>query len=304
MSDLRPLVLGLDLGPQRDARLRQHRLRAADARRRPREGRRDGAQARHPLAPRRRARDGPRRRRDLAARGGLGLRDARGGRDLLEADGDPQGRARQRQGGHRRRLGQAAAAARDQRRRRLRGDEDPRGQRARRHRRRRLLRPAGRRQDGHDRQPRGRLVLRLRAAAPDDGLGRLPAGRDPDGERARDRGRRRHLPGDDLEAVHGDGDGEHACAQLGLTARPGCLAALHAGPVRLEPPADHHVLQPHNDLGPDDDRKGAATTTASATVGHHAHGDHDSAVLPLRRSSHRRRSAAAADPPPPPPPSP
>ena len=52
----------------------------------------------------------------------------------------------------------------------------------------------------------------LRAAAPDDGLGRLPAGRDPDGERARDRGRRRHLPGDDLEAVHGDGDGEHAGA--------------------------------------------------------------------------------------------
>ena len=131
---------------------------------------------------------------------------------LEEADGDPQGRARQRQGGHRRRLGQAAAAARDQRRRRVRGDEDPRGQRARRHRRRRLLRPPHRRQDGYDRQPRGRLVLRVRAAARDDGLGRLPAGRDPDGERARDRGRRRHLPGDDLEAVHGDGDGEHAGA--------------------------------------------------------------------------------------------
>ena len=77
-----------------------------------------------------------------------------------------------------------------------------------------LLRPARRGQDRHDRQPRRRVVLRLHAAARDDGLGRLPAGRDPDGERARDLGRGRHLPGDDLAPVHGGGDGECAGARL------------------------------------------------------------------------------------------
>ena len=35
----------------------------------------------------------------------------------------------------------------------------------------------------------------------------------------------RHLPGVDLEAVHGDGDGRDARAQLGLSARPGRLAS-------------------------------------------------------------------------------
>ena len=266
--DLRPLVLGLDLGSQRDARLRQHGLRAADARRRPGQGRRDGAQARHPLAPRRRARDGSRRRRDLAARGGLGLRDARRGRDLLEADGDPQGRARQRQGGHRRRLGQAAAAARDQRRRRLRGDEDPRGQRARRHRRRRLLRPPRRRQDRHDRQPRGRLVLRVRAAARDDGLGRLPAGRDPDAENV-------HgiavaggtFPATIWKLFMETAMDEHARAQLGLPARPGRLGALHAGAVRLEPPADHHLLLARRRPAATTTTRSTTTTTATTTTG-------------------------------------
>ena len=46
---------------------------------------------------------------------------------------------------------------------------------------------------------------------------------------------------------------KHARAQLGLPARPGRLAALHAGPVRLEPPADHHLLHAR--------RRPAATTT-------------------------------------------
>ena len=49
-------------------------------------------------------------------------------------------------------------------------------ERARRHRRGRVLRPARRGQDRHHRQPRGRLVLGLRAPARGDGLGRLPAG--------------------------------------------------------------------------------------------------------------------------------
>ena len=72
----------------------------------------------------------------------------------------------------------------------------------------------------------------------------------------------RHLPGDDLEAVHGDGDGQEPGAQLGLPARPGRLGALHAGAVRLEPPADHHLLLADDDQRHDDD-----------PVDDHHHGD-------------------------------
>ena len=150
--------------------------------------------------------DRARLERGLAARHGLGVRDARRRRDLLEADGDPQGDPRERQGGR-----PAPAGATPQRervisgRRRLHGDEDPRAERALRDRHARELRPAGRRQDRHDRRPRRRLVLRLPAEPRGDRLGRLPAGRDPDGERARDRRRRRQLPGGDLAAVHGAG---------------------------------------------------------------------------------------------------
>ena len=69
-------------------------------------------------------------------------------------------------------------------------------------RRRREHRPP-RREDGDDRESRGRLVRRNHADAHGRGLGRLSAGRDPDGERARDRGRGRDVPGHDLEALHG-----------------------------------------------------------------------------------------------------
>ena len=69
---------------ERDAALRQHGLRAADARRRAGERRGDGAQARRADAAddrrRLRAVDRPRRDRRLAARHGLGVRDARGRR--------------------------------------------------------------------------------------------------------------------------------------------------------------------------------------------------------------------------------
>ena len=143
-------------------------------------GRRDGAQARRALAadvdgavvPVDRARLD----RRLAARHGLRLRDARRRRHLLGADGDPQGRAPERRG-HERRLGQAEAEARDLGRRRGDGDADPRAERPVRHRRRRRLRPARRRQDGHDRGVLRRVVLRLHAEARDDRLGRLPEGR-------------------------------------------------------------------------------------------------------------------------------
>ena len=73
-------------------------VRAAHARRRARERRRDGAQARRRESTLRRdgdtcPRSASERVGGLAARDGLRLRDARGGRDLLEADRDPEGRA-------------------------------------------------------------------------------------------------------------------------------------------------------------------------------------------------------------------
>ncbi len=89
-------------------------------------------QARRPLAARRqrrvRALDGARRDRRLAARHGVRLRDARRGRHLLRADGDPEGRPPDRRG-HEGRLGQAEAQARHLRRRRLRGHAHPGGER-------------------------------------------------------------------------------------------------------------------------------------------------------------------------------
>ena len=144
--------------------LGQHRLRAADARRRPGQGRR---RWRTSSACVRRSR--PRRYvpsiglgvdRGLAARHGLRVRDARRGRDLLEADGD---HARSSSPTARRTTDAGWGKPQRQRvisrRRRVRGDEDPRGEHAGGHRRRRVLRPARRRQDGDDRQPRRRLVL-------------------------------------------------------------------------------------------------------------------------------------------------
>ena len=67
-------------------------------------------------------------------------------------------------------------------------------------------RPAGRRQDRHDRELRRRLVRRLHAAARRRGLGRLPEHAAADADRVPRRGRRRrHVPGADLEELHGVG---------------------------------------------------------------------------------------------------
>ena len=87
---------------QRDAALRQHRLRAAHARRDPEAvaamarklGVRSPLDVNGAYVPS----IGPRRDGGLAARPGLRLRDARGRRHLLGADGDPQGRPPERQG--------------------------------------------------------------------------------------------------------------------------------------------------------------------------------------------------------------
>ena len=65
---------------------------------------------------------------------------------------------------------------------------------------------AGRRQDRHDRELRRRVVRRLHAAARRRRLGRLPRQARPDDDRVpRPPGRRRHLPGADLEGVHDEG---------------------------------------------------------------------------------------------------
>ena len=109
-------------------------------------------------------------------------------------------------------LGLAEAQAGDPRRRRVEGDPDPRGQRQLRHRRPGRLRPPRRGQDGDDRQARRRLVRRLHAGSRDGGLDGVPGGRDPDGERPRDRRLGRELPGRDLAAD--DGAARSGCAPV------------------------------------------------------------------------------------------
>ena len=119
---------------------------------------------------------------------------------------DRAGRARERQGGHGGRLGQAETAPGGLGRGRLHGDEDPGAERPVRHRHGRELRPSRRRQDRHDRGALRCLVRGLHAAAADDRLGGLPAREGADDERARDQRLGRELPGADLAALHVLGD--------------------------------------------------------------------------------------------------
>ena len=96
-EDLRLDVRRLDVHQSRDAAIRQLDLRPADARRHPRAGCGGRASPRCQDAARRqrhvRPGDGSRLDRGLAARHGLGVRNAGRRRGLLRADGDPQGRA-------------------------------------------------------------------------------------------------------------------------------------------------------------------------------------------------------------------
>ena len=123
-----------------------------------------------------------------------------------------------------------------------------------RHRRPGLLRPARGGQDGDDRQARRRLVRRLHAGPRDGGLDGLSGGRDPDGERPRDRRLRRQLPGRDLAAD--DGAARSGSAQARGLRRPEGLSGLPALPPRparaelrpllrraghLRPTTDEHV---------------------------------------------------------------
>ena len=87
-------------------------------------------------------------------------------------------------------------------------------------------------QDGHHRGALRRLVLRLHAAAGHDRLGRLPARQGADDERARDRRRRRHVPGPDLAALHELRDRAAGAGRLPRAARLSRVEGLRARPVR------------------------------------------------------------------------
>ena len=184
--------VGGDLDRERNAALRQHRIRAADARRRPGEHRGHGAQRSASRT------DSMRSEGAYVPSMGLGSRvvtpmDMASVYSTLAAGGiysKPMAIRKVvlpgRQGGHGGRLGRAAAQARDSRLGRRRGRAHPRGEHDERHRCRRLLRQDVGRARRDDRQLRGRLVLRLHArrSTATVWIG-YPRGRDPDDVRAR-----------------------------------------------------------------------------------------------------------------------
>ena len=82
-------------------------------------------------------------------------------------------------------------------------------------------RPPGRRQDRHDRELRRRVVRRLHAAVRRRRLGRLPRQARPDDDRVpRPPGRRRHVPGADLEGVHEEGARPSSTCRQSRSRRP------------------------------------------------------------------------------------
>ena len=123
------------------------------------------------------------------------------------------------------------------------------GRRARGHRQARpaLGRAARRGQDRHDRELRRRLVRRLHAAARRGGLGRLPDEAEADADRVqRRRGRRRHLPGADLEELHGADARVPARPAEGLPERlPPLLGAAHGRLPERAARARQRQLQQH-----------------------------------------------------------
>ena len=160
---LRPHLRRVDEPRQGDAEVRQHRLRAARRRPRPRVGGPDRARHGHHEPAARLPGRGPGRpdQRRLAAGDGARLRDDRQRRLSREADRGPQGHLPRRP---RRRPRQADPPQGLRGRRHLRGDEDPREERAGRHRHQGPDRLPGGGQDRHGRQLHRRLVRRLHAA--------------------------------------------------------------------------------------------------------------------------------------------
>ena len=134
---------------------------------------------------------------------------------------------------------------------------------------------------GHDRQPRRRVVLRLRSSARDDGLGRLSAGRDPDGERPRDLCRRRYVPGHDLEAVHGVRAPERAFARLATAPGPRSSGGPSRRVSTRRASRPHRPRTTHRRRRPRGRRPGRARPR------------HDSAAGPAPRDSGATASAAA-----------
>ncbi len=232
-AHLRERLLRLELDSQRDHPLGQLRLRAAHARRdRGEGGRRRPAHGSSVTARRQgrvRAGDRPRLGRGLAARSRFGVRDAGGGGRARGADGDPARGARGRPRGQGRGLGRSEAQARALGGRGGDRDAHPRAEHAVGYGHAGCIRPTGGRKDGHQRGARGRLVRRIHARARDDRLDGLYASRDSDGERARDLGQRRKLPGRDLAVVHGAGAGRHRARGV---LRAGRLAGME-GPSRV-----------------------------------------------------------------------
>ena len=188
-----------------DARLRQHRLRAA--RRRPRRGNdhpdglRDGGQNPPLELSRRSARRADARRH--AAGNGRRLRDARRRRLAQHADRDHQGRLPRRP--RRRQLGQAAPREGAQRSRHRRGDEHPRAERPERHRDALGDQLPDRRQDGHHQRTRRRLARRLHARLLDGRVDGLPEQARLDDRRPRRAPAGRLPAGGNLARLHGRG---------------------------------------------------------------------------------------------------
>ena len=136
-------------------------------------------------------------------------------------------------------------------------------------------------------------------AAADGGLDGLSAGRDPDGERARDLGRRRHLPRRDLAALHGAARiGAPRCRRLA-----GAAASCRSG-TSFEPGQYARSATPRT----------TTTTTPPTTRRPTPEPETDGRPRPRRRAepppTPPPRDAAAAtaasdpEPPPPPPPPP
>ena len=166
-----------------------------------------------------------------------------------------------------------------------------------RHRHRRVLRPPGRRQDGHDRRPRRRVVLRLHAAARATVWVGYPQGEIP------------------MENVHGIAVaggtfpatiwqlfmeaalGEHAGARLAQPRDSGRLEAVHAGPVRLELSATRATTTRRRRARPSRRRPRAGTPPAADADRQDARPTAGPTAPPPPPPSRRRRR-----PPPPPPP--
>ena len=248
-----------------------------DARRRARERRRDGGQDGRADPAHARAVDRARVALGLAARHGVRVLDPRRRRDLLQADGDPQGDPPQRQRRHRRGVGRPAARTRDLRGCRLDGDAGAGAERPLRNGHCRLLRPAGRGQDRDHRRARRCVVLRLPAEPRGDGLGRVPEGRDPDGQRARDLGRWWDVPRADLAPLHGVRGGEAEATRLSAAAGVRDVHLLAARPVL----ARLLRLEQHDD-GCDDDGTHCPRSDSDLRQG-------------ARAAAHVHRSAAGSD---------